>query len=376
MRILVLSACFPPSRGGVERCVHELTKRLASKGYKMVVSTQVRTNGAPLEEKTSNGVEVFRFHVKSYLLEMPFGFGTAFEVLRQDFDVLHAHGMTPGVTDLGVFFAKLRGKRVVLTYHNDAETFQNGVWGKIATQLYVNLSILVTAISDVVISSTESYASTSPTLSRFKQKLKIIPMGVDFKKFQKPLHNNNNSQNRKNLLFVGQIRKYKGIDTLIDAFKMVSSEYKNGINLTIVGIGPELDSLKAKANDIGVNESILFTGGVSDEILEEYYRSSDLLILPSIGRREAFGIVLLEAMSAGKPVIASDIPGVSEIVNAGGGVLVEPGKPRALADAILNLIKDERKYQSISEQSRRAASAFDWDIIADRYEKVFKKIAK
>jgi glycosyltransferase involved in cell wall biosynthesis len=374
LRILVLSACYPPSRGGVERCAYELTKRLASKGHQVKVITQLRVGGSPPREVTSEGIEVVRFPVKSYLLEAPRGFGAAFKVLFEDFDVLHAHGMTPGVTDLGVFFARIRKKPVVVTYHNDAETLEGGNIGKIANTQYSFIASLVVSMSNFVIASSRSYASTSYPLKTFKDKVTIVPMGVDYRKFSAPIPEEKNEKDIKRLLFVGQLKEYKGVDTLLHAVKIIAREYKKEVYLTIVGTGPEMDSLKERVGKLGIKRRVMFAGNVSDEALLGYYKSSDIFILPSKSRREAFGLVLLEAMSAGIPVIASDIPGVREVVKDGGGILAQPEKPRSFADAVLYLIEHRSEYQKIVKKGMAFAKARDWDMIADIYEDIFKRI--
>ena len=129
MKILEISSCFPPSKGGVERCVYELTARFAKNGHKVTVATSSRGMESKTVSERIGNIRVIRFAERFHLFEAPLIPAISTVALTADYDVLHVHGMTPSITDLSILFAKFRRKPVVLTYHNDAESEQ---WGNLA----------------------------------------------------------------------------------------------------------------------------------------------------------------------------------------------------------------------------------------------------
>lgn len=157
------------------------------------------------------------------------------------------------------------------------------------------------------------------------------------------------------LLFVGRLVERKGVHILIRALARVRE--RADATLTVVGDGPRAASLEAEARRVGVEAFVHFAGHVGEEALEEAYRSSDLFILPAIvddkGDTEGLGVVLLEALEFGLPLIASDVGGIPDIVRHGEtGLLVPPGDGGALADAIVQVIEDPAAARERVEKGR------------------------
>ncbi|MDG7001924.1 MAG: glycosyltransferase family 4 protein, partial [Nitrososphaerota archaeon] len=163
--------------------------------------------------------------------------------------------------------------------------------------------------------------------------------------------------------------EYKGVNVLLDAISIINSS-GNKVNLTIVGTGPELENLKRKSRTLGIEGSTRFLGNVSDKELLRLYSTCDSVVLPSLNRREAFGIVLLEAMAAGKNVVASDIPGVNEIAAKGGGFLAKPNDARSLANSIMNSLSKKDRFAVV----RKVAQDHSWDKLAAKYETIFHEL--
>ena len=370
LKILEISSCFPPSRGGVERCVYELSTRFARDGNDVTVATSSRGKKEGwLRSERIDDIHVIRYHEKHHLFEAPLMPILAFTALTADYDVLHVHGMAPTITDLSMIFAKLRGKPVVLTYHNDAESREFGRLGRLAALVYSSIVSVVIRSVDVVVCSTLSYARTSPALKFSMNKLQIIPMGVDISRFEQfDFSRDRNFEHT--LLFVGQLKEYKGVAVLLEAISYMRSQ-GHLVRVNIVGMGPELENLKMKAKNLNIEESVSFLGNVSDKELLQLYSTCDSVVLPSVNRREAFGIVLLEAMAAGKTVVASDIPGVREIATMA-GYLAKPNDARSLADSILHSIGNLHH----PERVRKVAYGFSWDALAAKYESIFKELVK
>lgn len=363
-KILEICSCFPPSRGGVERFVHSLTSGLARKGYSIKIVTSTRGMEPKYRRQVNDSVELIRYPEKRYLFEAPFVPRIAVSALTEDYDVLHINGMVPLISDLAIMFARLRGKPVVLTYHNDAETATWGTLGTFAAAVYSVIARFFVSFANVIVCSTRSYAMTSPVIKFFHHKLRVIPLGVDLAKFNAAALKapEGPSDGKKRLLFVGQLKQYKGVHVLVDS---VAKLRKQGheVDLGIVGTGPEYTSIHRRVSELGLHDHVTFKGDVTDEELTALYSQSDLLVLPSLGRREAFGTVILEALAAGKPTVTSDTPGVVEVATNVGGFVSKMNDPHDLASSILTALSNGKGQDAY----RKIAETYSWQAMVDSY---------
>jgi len=323
-----------------------------------------------------DGVEVIRYPEKYRLLEAPIIPWIALCLLREDYDILHVHGMVPTVSDLALIVGRLKRKPAVLTYHYDAETPKYGPVGRFVGKGYAEVARLVVKLADKTVVTTKSYAKTSLVLSNILEKVIIIPCGVDTKRFSPDQSCQSKKAELKSsssrILYVGKLIHYKGVDTLIKAFKIVTKSHN--CHLTIVGDGEQRDELMDLVKKLEICDQVTFTGWVPDELLPRYYRTSDLFVLPSLSsRREAFGIVLLEAMACGVPVIASDIPGPNEVIKNGeSGLLAPAGNGKKLAHAIIDILRDARRTEMGTYAHKIAKERYDWSVIVDKYENLYE----
>jgi glycosyltransferase involved in cell wall biosynthesis len=181
----------------------------------------------------------------------------------------------------------------------------------------------------------------------------------------------------RSILFVGRLIERKGVAHLVRALGAV--RHAVPARLVIVGDGPERANLERLASDTGVATHVDFRGRVSDAELRQAYASADVFVLPSVldQRRdtEGLGVVLLEAMNYGVPVVASDIGGITDIVqHERTGLLVPPGDERALADALTRLLGDSALARSLGEGGTRLLrDSFSWDRIVERWEEVYER---
>jgi glycosyltransferase involved in cell wall biosynthesis len=178
------------------------------------------------------------------------------------------------------------------------------------------------------------------------------------------------------LLFVGRLVKRKGVDVLLRAVKILESDSR--LTVRIVGGGPELDELRLLSKALGVDRQVTFDGVVTAARIDELFRQCDALVLPAIitesGDTEGLGVVLIEAMGYGKPVIASAAGGIVDIVKADEtGLLVAPGDPKSLADAITHAMNQPDELRLLAERGAAfAGRAFGWDAIVDKLSGVYE----
>jgi rhamnosyl/mannosyltransferase len=171
------------------------------------------------------------------------------------------------------------------------------------------------------------------------------------------------------VLFVGRLVYYKGVDVLIDAMAHIHA------TLLIVGEGPLEAELRRRAVVRGIQDRVVFLGEVAAESLPAYYHASDVFVLPSVANTEAFGVVQLEAMAAGVPVVSTKLPTGVSWVNEDGvsGLLVAPGDPIALADSIGRLLADPVLRNRLGQNaSRRAELLFSRDRMIESFKDVIE----
>jgi phosphatidylinositol alpha-mannosyltransferase len=199
----------------------------------------------------------------------------------------------------------------------------------------------------------------------FPADYRIIPNGIDFHRFNKryePLEQL--SDGRPTVLFVGRLEKRKGLRFLLRAWPNVLERVPNA-RLVVVGRGRPLEGYRRFALGQGWSpEDVVFAGYVASEDLPRYYQAADVFCAPNTGQ-ESFGIVLLEAMAAGAPIVASDIPGYRDVVSHGlQGFLVQPQEPSAIADSLIRLLGDAELRCEMAQRGQETARRYDWPHIA------------
>ena len=249
-----------------------------------------------------------------------------------------------------------------------------GFLGNMAVNLYQSfLGKYPLRVADRVISTTNSYATTSRSL--WDIDVDVVPNAVDIDRF--------NPQNKGDFirdkfveddeplaLFVGRLVPHKGIGILIRAL-----EYLQNGKLLIIGDGPYLNWLKQLTKKLNLEERVVFVGPISDYWLPAYYAATDVVVLPSTSRLEAFGIVGLEAMASGKPLVLSDIPGVRDVISSDEGFIVEPLDPEAIAHALEKIWDYPENAKQMGLKGReRVVSMFSWEKVSKDVEKIFKEI--
>lgn len=203
----------------------------------------------------------------------------------------------------------------------------------------------------------------------------VIPNGIDLSHFNtSALPFKQYLDGKINILFVGRLEKRKGLSYLIDAFKKVHKDHPN-TRLLVVGPGtrlrPKYEKTVQRAH---LENDVIFTGGVSYADLPRYYQTADICCAPATGQ-ESFGIVLLEAMALGKPVVASNIPGYAGVLtHEQEGLLVKPRNAHDLAKAISRLVEDKLLRDRLGRQGLATVGNFSWEKVALRVEEYYRQV--
>lgn len=325
INILHLYKDYFPVLGGIENYIKILAEAHAADGHSVTVLAC--NPGRRTCAETSNGVRVIKAGRLATVASMPLSISQPLLLLRLRPDIVHIHSPYP----LGEAAQWLlgRAKAAVVTYHSDV------IRQRMLLRFYGPVLRRVLGSVDRIIATSPRYIESSPWLQPVREKCSVVPLGVDVHRFT-PLLSPQSDHLR--LLFVGRLRYYKGLDTLLQALPLVPQA-----RLTIVGTGPMQAEWQGLARELELAERVVFAGEVADEELPAYYRRADLFVLPANARSEAFGMVLLEAMAAGLPCITTEIgTGTSWIVQDGvTGLVVPPSDPAALAEAINTLRTNE-----------------------------------
>jgi phosphatidyl-myo-inositol alpha-mannosyltransferase len=202
--------------------------------------------------------------------------------------------------------------------------------------------------------------------ARLRGEFRVVPNGLDVASFAgaKPA----DLGPGRRILFVGRLHRRKGFPVAVEAFRLLADRYAD-IGLVVAGDGEERASVDRLTPPVRARVTML--GAVPHEQLPRYFAACDLLVAPSLGG-ESFGYVLLEAMAAGLPVVASQIPGYDEVVIDGReGFLVPPGDPQAVADAAAKVLDHPTLAQTMGHVGRTMAARYDWAVVAEQIEAAY-----
>lgn len=328
LRVLHVGKFYPPHPGGMESHLEALCTELKdSIDLEVLVAS---SNGDQTSQEVLDGVKVARLSKLFSFRSAPVCPRMVHEIRASKADIIHIH--FPNPTAILAYLASGHRGRLVITYHSDI------VRQKVLGRFFEPILRHVLDRADAIIASSLNYIDSSYVLPDYKKKSRVIPFGIPVEHFQRP---NALEVVRIRKLFgprivlgVGRLVYYKGFENLIAAMKFVESR------LIIVGNGPLHDELQQQAKKCGIAERVTFLTDVKDVC--PYYHAADVFALPSVARSEAFGIVQLEAMACGKPVVNTNldtgVPSVS--VDGVSGITVPPADPEKLGRAINSLIND------------------------------------
>jgi glycosyltransferase involved in cell wall biosynthesis len=342
---------YPPTTGGIEQHMRLLCTALAARCEVIVL---VPSRSRRTVEERIDGVRVVRVPEYGRYASAPLCPSAPWRLRQLRPDLVHVHFPNP-MGDLTYLLSGVRAPLVV-SYHADI------VKQRAYLPLYRPVIDRLFRRAARIIAASEEYAASSEFLRAYRDRIEINPYGID----ASSLALSNGSQGQvqqlrdqygdRIVLFVGVLRYYKGIDVLIRAMTEV-----NGCAL-IVGRGVDLAPLTSLANELGVADRVMFLGELPDARLRALLHAADVFVLPSIDRCEAFGIVQLEAMACGKPVVSTDLPTGVRFVNQHGvtGLLAPPGDAPALAAALNRLLDDPVLRAKMGNAGRaRVAEEFD-----------------
>lgn len=376
MRIAHVTATFPPYHGGTGNVAYHHARVLAARGHAVTVFTAAPA-GVALPSHGDAPFPVAYLPVRWRVGNAPYTPGLA-RALR-GFDLIHLHWPFIFGAEMVAAAAHRAHVPLVVTYHNDL--LAPG-WRGLAFAAYRHLSqpwVLGTA--DQVVATSLDYARHSDlrTLARRPGRVVAVPNGVDVQQFRPEPFGHTEMRYRWGVphgspvvLFVGALDRahwYKGVPVLIEA--MIPHPQAH---LMIVGDGDMCAALSRRGEEL-LGARSHFVGAYSGQELVAAYQVADVVVLPSL-IVESFGMVLVEGMACGKPVIASDGPGVRTVVDHGAnGLLVAPGRVDVLSAALGSMLADPGLGRAMGVCGRaKAVACYSWDSVVDALEMVYASV--
>ena len=359
MKIAIIVGAFPPKwLAGTEIATYNLADHLARRGHEVHVITS-HDAGLP-EFSEENGFSVHRIAWPKirFLGIVTFWAKVCLKIQTIKPDVFHAQSLLCGIP------AVVAKKSLKIPYV---------VWGQ-GSDIYLpdrftqmtSKSILQNA--DAVLALTEDMKQKMREIC--DRDISVVPNGIDLKRFEIS-SGEKKEGSAKTIIFVGRLHPVKGVQYLIEAMAIVHQQMPD-VKLVIVGDGVERARLEELAEKLNLNGCIQFAGQVPQESIPRLMHQADVFALSSLS--ESFGIVNLEAMAAGLPIVATNVGGIPDIVEEGvNGFLINAKNPEEIAERVLILLQNDEMREEISANNREKAELYTWDKVTTKVEKEYQK---
>ena len=380
MRILIALTYYRPHYSGLTIYAEREARALVARGHQVTILTS-RFDKSLKEHEFRDGVEVIRpkvwFHISKGVImpAMPFW---AWKLARQA-DVVHLHVPQLDAAPISIL-SKLLHKPVVLTYHCDLR-LPKGIVHSIANHVSNLANAITAAMADIMVTNTRDYAENSPFVRRYLYKLMPLfpPVEIeqvssaDLEAFRRKF---NLQPGQRIIGIAARLATEKGIEYLAQALPAVLRRYPKarvlfvGPYQNVVGEEKYAKRITSMIEPLGAHWT--FLGVVTPVEMSAFFHESEVFVLPSLNSTESFGMVQVEAMSCGTPVIASDLPGMRvPVLKTGCGMLVPPANPGELAEALIAVLEEPERYRGQPETLVRLSTP---EAVAQEYEKIFELV--
>ncbi len=406
MKVLVLTTTFPRWKNdSTTAFVYELSKRLRNEGMEIVVLAP-HYEGAKFYEEME-GLKVYRFPYfypiryqrlcydggilpnlkRSWLarIQVPFLFLSelifAYKIIRKEkINAMHSHWMVPNGLVAGILRRLLNIPHLSTIHGTDALALNKLPFKNEISSFVFHNSDAISAVSNFIKEKFVEMLAQEIRVN-ISKKIVIQPMGVDtniFKGLDKKLLREKYSFGEEFIiLFVGRFLEGKGIKYLLEAMKIVVSNSQD-VRMLLAGSGPLEDEIIAKVKELNLESYIQFMGWANKEKLAEFYALADLVVVPSIvtaSGAEGMPTVIVEAMAAGKPVIASDVGGIKDVVVDGfNGFLVKQKRSKEIAEKIIGFMSKSSLYERLSQNAALSSKNYDWKVVGSKHAELIRGV--
>lgn len=372
---MIISEPFPPKEG-IGFYVYNLSKNLIKNGHEVILITRGSFNKT--QREIIEGIEVIKapfipiypiyIHVHGIFVNK------VFKSLESEIDLVHVHTPLPPLIKSSV--------PIITTVHTPMLTDNQYIKIRSIYSLFSKISARFISYplemkhiqaSDVVMTVSKSIAQELREYHLNPDEVLVVGNCIDEKFFFPKKRKSQND--KKYILFAGSMDREKGLFDLVDCGRYICSE-RSDISFILAGSGRDLNKLKRKARKAGLQDRFKFLGQVEKDQLVKLYQNATLFVLPSY--HEGLPTVLLEAMSCGLPVIATDVRGNRDVISDGeNGILVPQRAPKKLAEAIRNLLDDEKTKKTLSENARKTIEEkYTWDAVSSKFLRCYESLVE
>ncbi len=368
LNILIVSDAYYPYPSGITEYVHHLSNKLRDFGHRVDI---VATSFNPIDDRRYDVIRVgrvFYLPANGSYATMPIGFDipAKMKYIIQDgnYDIIHLNG--PLFPNISFFALKYSNTFTVATFHSATENnrkYGAGIFKIVFGNIYKKLSAKI-AVSEAAKRNYEPYIPGEYI---------IVPNGVDTDRFNK-IGDKIQDIPENSILFLGRLDRRKGLHRLLKALPYVIKDIPD-VKVIVAGSGPLEEYYKKMVKELNLLHHVEFRGFISSEDIPKYYRSCSLYTSPAEGG-ESFGIVLIEAMASGVPVVASNIQGYNEVIQTDkNGVLVDTKNPEEYGYALSYVLKDKGLREKLIKNGIEVVrKKYSWDVVAKKIESLYLSI--
>jgi glycosyltransferase involved in cell wall biosynthesis len=357
MKIAILVGLFPPKwLAGTEIATYNLASHLARRGHEVHVITSHDAGFPEFSKESGFSVHRIAWPKIRFIGILTFWAKICLKIRKIKPDIIHAQS-------LGVAVPTLISERILkipyVIWGQGSDIYLPGKFTRMTSKPMLQNA-------DAVLALTEDMKQKMREIC--DRDISVVPNGIDLKRFEISSGDKKDSS-AKTIIFVGRLHPVKGVQYLIEAMAIVHLETPD-VKLVIVGDGVERARLEELAERLNLKGSIQFAGQVPQESIPRLMHQADVFALSSLS--ESFGIVNLEAMAAGLPIVATNVGGIPDIVEEGvNGYLVNAKNPDELADRILVLLQNDEMREEMSANNREKAELYMWDKVAGTVERIY-----
>jgi glycosyltransferase involved in cell wall biosynthesis len=357
LKIFQVVPYYPPHIGGMEFYVQRLSEELAARGHEITVFTS--SSGKLESVREVNGVKIVSLRKMLNVYNVPIVPSLFWRLLNQERpDVIDTHQYPVFFSDVSAGISWI--KNVPLLLHVHVVSYAKSPFsGFVSDAYYSTIGRIPFEVASSIVSPSMAYRNKLIQMGAKPNKIQVIPYGIDLQRFAlkydvETFKAHYDCKNSKVILSVGRLNYQKGFQYLIKAMPGIIRRFPNA-KLMIVGEGEQLAYLEQLSKSLGVGESVIFTGALSQTEIPKAYAACDVFVLPSLF--EALGISLIEAQAAGKPVVGTRSEGAIEaLIENETGFLVNPCYTKGLEEAIEQILSDSSLASAMGEKGKKYAN--------------------
>ncbi|MDD5700802.1 MAG: glycosyltransferase family 4 protein [Dehalococcoidales bacterium] len=365
--------------GGAENWAYYSAREMAKLGHEVFVFTASVDSRNHVEEE--DGINIYRFGTKFKIGKAPFSCDLFTQSLKHDVDVIDIHFSTPPGILAGWSYARRKNKPYIVSYHGEILPNYGNVIRRIGLTLFDRYVVdKVLSDSTLIIARSKQYINLSKFLQSHQEKTEVLPYAIHTERCQALCSKEECREklslpkDSKIILFIGVLINYKSPDLLIQAMPSIIKANPDA-KLVIVGDGPLRGDLQHLAGDLHIAQAIKLVGAVPPNLTPLYYGAADIFCLPSTGRTESFGIVLLEAAAAGLPIVVSSLDTFRAFIRDGyNGLIAQMGDTDSLARVINHLLADQELRRKLGANAKERVKEYSWENIAKKVENIYLRV--